>query len=524
VNIRMNRPSPSSSRAPLALAALLVALPVAVVPVRAQQSPGKPGSDAVHFVEEYALATDRSAVVSRLVPGSEDWYYWRCRERLDARDFTTVRTLLPDWIERHGRGDRVVEIENRAALLNYDADPDAAYALVRDRLGLRFDHRRNAPGTATPLLRALDPALLQPARLRAETLARHPGTVDGFTDDALAALAAAELDEHQLRSLLQRLPRVDVPNLADLVVRDLGTRSSRGFGSLPIHGRLLLAQLERCLALRPDLLIHRAFVDTWLRRLEPNTDHDWRADPASRRAHLERLLAFAQRLGPQFHSLKAQALHHFLLHDLGEGAPDRRRLMAYVRLPRQGGVGERAYAERFDTAHLIDLGSSHPTGLPACQDDAALLRTCLEHVFVEADGFDEFVEFLDTDWLRAVFAETKLLHGRGDLARWQTMIGDPGQLQRIERRVELTFPLSQPRHYAADAPVAVELDVKNVDHLVVKVYAVDAYRYHQLMQKKVDATIELDGVVPNHELSFRYDEPPIRRTRRRSATASSAAP
>ncbi|MEM0455285.1 MAG: hypothetical protein QXM81_05595, partial [Nitrososphaerota archaeon] len=47
--------------------------------------------------------------------------------------------------------------------------------------------------------------------------------------------------------------------------------------------------------------------------------------------------------------------------------------------------------------------------------------------------------------------------------------------------------------------VTLEVDVKNVPKLLVKVFAIDSYRYLIEHQRDVDATIQLDGVVPNHE-------------------------
>ena len=89
----------------------------------------------VGFEETFALAKDRAAVVSELIPGTADWYYYHCRERLDARDFETVRKVLPTWIKRHGRTTRVIEIENREALLSYGADQVRTYDFLRQRLG-----------------------------------------------------------------------------------------------------------------------------------------------------------------------------------------------------------------------------------------------------------------------------------------------------------------------------------------------------------------------------------------------------
>ncbi|NIO42624.1 MAG: hypothetical protein GTO41_22250, partial [Burkholderiales bacterium] len=78
---------------------------------------------------------------------------------------------------------------------------------------------------------------------------RHQNT-DGFEDAALERLATDQLNRIQLRSLLGRLRRPDVPGLVQLVVRDLSERDSGGFGSLAIHRRLTIEQLDQCARLR----------------------------------------------------------------------------------------------------------------------------------------------------------------------------------------------------------------------------------------------------------------------------------
>ena len=178
------------------------------------------------FEETYALAKDRAAVVANLIPGTPDFYYYRCRERLDARDFTTVRETLATWIKRHGRTARVIEIENREALLSYGQDQGRTYDFLRKRLGLRYQHQRVVPGAPSDLASRLDPALLDPAALTQRALKARSGTVNGFHKRALARLANSELNQWQLHSLLGLLDRPDIANLPALIIRDLDTPDS----------------------------------------------------------------------------------------------------------------------------------------------------------------------------------------------------------------------------------------------------------------------------------------------------------
>jgi hypothetical protein len=75
-----------------------------------------------------------------------------------------------------------------------------------------------------------------------------------------------------------------------VVLDDLNYQNSRGFGAFPIHGQLLLTQLDACLKLKPDLLNQTNFVNIYLSKLRPGADADPRHDPAERRAYLDRRL------------------------------------------------------------------------------------------------------------------------------------------------------------------------------------------------------------------------------------------
>src|SRR5262245_34772268 len=468
----------------------------------------------IGFEETYALAADRAKVVETLTPGTEDWYWYHCRERLDARDFASVQTMLGAWIQRYGRTARVLEVENREALLSFSDSAERTFTFLRERLGLRFDHQRVVPGAPSDLPTRLDSGLLSDAVLTQRALQRHPSTVDGFRDRALAALASTSLDADTLHSLLSRLKRPDVDNLPAMIVRDLDHPQSGGFGSVKIHGELRRAQLDECARLRPALLQSTEFVNAYLARLRP-ADGAWQQEPEARSKQLARLSEFAQRLSPAFNSLKAHVLFHWLQHELSVGAPDKEHFLAYIRLPRRTGHPAEAHLRlNANSNEYVDGNGEFATGLPAIGDDEALVRACLEHFFAREDGYESYAEFLDADWLKAVLAETKILLGQGDMEKWYSLLNDPTRLAEIEKRVEITFPPTSRKLYAANDAVQLQVDTKNVPTLLIRVYAIDSYRYHQEKHRPVDASIEIDGIVATFEQTYTYAEAPLRRVRR----------
>ncbi len=466
------------------------------------------------FAEDWALAVDRAKVLDRLIPGTPDSYYYRCRYFQDTGAFDKVAPLLTAWIQRHGRTPRVIQIENRQALLTYDKDPQATLGFLQRRLGLRFDHERPMAAATRSLPSKLDAQAITPAAFTRRALKEHPGSVQGFRASAFRALLAGPVNDDLLLDLLERLWRPDVVNLPALVVRNLGHKRSGGFGSLRIHKSLLRGQLEECVRLRPTLLNEPAFVEIYLRRLRPDADVDWRYDSQARLAYLERLESFVQRLAPAHNSLKAHVLYHRLRYDLEVGRPDRARFLAYLRLPRTASYTNPTVRGRRRSSELVDATHNFPTGFARIGDDEPLVRAYLRHFFAREDSYEGYAEVVRSDYLRRLFAETKLLLGVGDMERWYSLLNDPAYYEVLKERVEVNFAATQRRFYRVGDPVAIDVDVKNVRKLLVKVFEISTFNYYRAMGHEVTASINLDGLVANHELAREYSENSLRLVRR----------
>src|SRR5581483_717696 len=181
---------------------------------------------------------------------------------------------------------RLTEIQTRHALLTYNRNPEKTLAYIRDRLGIQFNHQKTITDAPPNLPSVLDPKLISRDTLRAVSFARWRN-LDNFEESAFDWLATEKLDPERRRNLLQRLHRPDIAGLPALVMADLAAPNSPGFGAFEIHKQLTLAQLAELQRLRPELLEQQAFVNTWITKLRPNDDEDWRRDPAATRAYFD---------------------------------------------------------------------------------------------------------------------------------------------------------------------------------------------------------------------------------------------
>ena len=103
-------------------------------------------AEEIGFIERFALAADREAVLDELIPGTEDFYYFNALHHQNEGRYGEVEQVLEPWVKRHGETARVWEIRNRQALLLYPNQPEKSLAYLRERLGLRFDHQRQEIG------------------------------------------------------------------------------------------------------------------------------------------------------------------------------------------------------------------------------------------------------------------------------------------------------------------------------------------------------------------------------------------
>ena len=340
--------------------------------------------------------------------------------------------------------------------------------------------------------------------------------MQGFEPAAIDWLIAIKLTPDQRRSLLAVLTRPDYPNLVKLIVDDLNYVNSGGFGQFRNPSPLLLAQLDELVKLKPDLRNQQNFVNVYLTRLAPSDDVNWRQDPAALAAYLDRLWDFVSTLAPAHNSLKAHVLYHRLLLDRSQGKYDLDRFLEYLKLPKNTSYISPKFMEpieRRQQAANLQQDYSPQTALPPVGDDEPLVHSYLEHFLVDAKDYKAFEPYISDQYLKQVFAETKIVNGLGDAEKLYSLL-PPEQYKQLKERIDLDFAYTNKTELAADEPVALDLFVKNVDTLIVKVFEVNTQNFYREHLKEIGPDINLDGLVANEEKTYTYKEPPLLRVRR----------
>jgi hypothetical protein len=473
-------------------------------------------ADEIGFIEDFSLAADRTASLKQLIPGTEDYYYYYCLHYLNTEQFDKVDELLAPWVQRHGETSRVWEVRTRQALLTYERNPQKSLAYLKQRLNLQFNHQKELLENEPNLPTAFDQTRITRQRLM-EQAVQPWDNLSQFEDSALEWLVAEKLPPERLRNLLQRLSRPDYAGLPKLIVDDLNYKNSGGFGAFKIHRQLLLAQLDECLKLKPDLLNQTNFVQTYLTKLQPGVDDDWRHDLDKLDAYLSRLAAFVDKLAPAHNSLKAHVLYQQLVLDRKRGKFDKERFVRYLQLPRNAPYLPKQFVERDEYRRFAaDLNADFGafTLLAPVGNDEALVRSYLAHFFIAATGYKEFEQYVNDIYLKHLFAETKIVHGLGEPEQWASLL-PPEKYQQLKERVDIDFAFTNETSFTADESVKLDLFVKNVSSLIVKVFEINTQGYYRQQLREVDTDINLDGLVANEEKTHPYANSPLLRVARK---------
>jgi hypothetical protein len=470
-------------------------------------------AEPIGWMERYALADDREAMLAELIPGTDDHYFYHCLHYQTVGDLERAESILADWLkEKKGQTTPLIQsMTDRQRLLTYGVSPERTIEYLVRRLGVQLQHSPPAaPGERRFPVR-LEEDQIEVQRLVADALRRG----DTLRPAGLRYLAERFLADETtglpitLRDLLNRIDGPYVDGLDRLVIQDLKSRRSneRRFGDLAAHSQLTLGELQEVAAAVPEVASSNPLVASVLRRLRPDADSDPSQQPGVRRDYLVRTEAYVQTLPASYNGLKAAAAFRLLEANLRQGRFDRDLLMRYLQLPRVSPIIRPAYLERQrDPRANLSEDYMDLALLPPIQDERDVVRAHLEHFLRDAETPQAFEPFLQSDYLRRVFAETKLLAGIAPAERWYEMLTPP-QRQAIRDSVEVRLTAENRERYAGDDPIELLVDVKNVEELVIRLYEINSLAYHRSHTMPIDTDIDLDGLVATTEKRIEYTQP-----------------
>ncbi|MGC6459456.1 MAG: hypothetical protein ACON4R_13935 [Akkermansiaceae bacterium] len=466
----------------------------------------------VGFIEQFALAEDRAKALTQLIPGTEDYYYFHALHHQTERDVAALGKVMKEWKERFRSSSKRKMIENREALIRYSDNPEETIAYLKKELGLSLNHQQEGK-----IQEARHPSSLDQKLISWETWLRDSlggrGDVSQIQPSGLYRFLEGKpkLDVRQRREVLASLSTPDAPGLVDLVLAELKSKTSKGFGEFNIHRALTKDQLDRLLEALPALRNDRKFVNEYLIRLLPGPDENMASSIEVREAYLERAEVFVTTLGASFNSLKAHILFQRLVHDRALGKENEKRFLAYLSLPRNVSyINPNWRKEKPEVwRYPANLGQDFfqlTKFPPAATNEEAVVKSYLLRYLKGSKDFSKFVSYLRDSWLRAVFAEAKITQGVGRPADWASLL-PPAQFQALKDRVDIEFDPTSQEVFEIDDEVLLPVLLKNVPKLMVKVFEINTVNYYRKLRQEISTDIDLDGLVANVGEVFEYDRP-----------------
>ncbi|MDB4338923.1 hypothetical protein OAA19_02315 [Rubripirellula sp.] len=425
--------------------------------------------------------------------------------------------MLTDWLAEHQGKETaaIASMLDRQRLLTYQDNPQRTIDHLVRRLGIQLNHAAPPAKNERRFPSQLDEALINPQRLVFDSLRRR----DPMKPLGLRFLAERFLANQvagmpiQLSDLLQRVNQPIVERLDELVIRELQARNraAQKFGDRTAHQLLTREQLTNVAKRLPQVSLQDGFVRAMLRRLRPGAEVELSDDEQQRLVYLTTVDQYVKQLPVSFNNLKAAAAYRLLEANYARGVFSKELLIRYLKLPRISPIVPR---EKMNQAGRVDLNQDFTeiAILPRIGNEEPLIRAYLEYFLKDAASSDDFRGIVRDDYLKAVFAETKLIHGVGDEQTWYRMLS-PSQRKSVRDRSELRLSAENAVRFSKDEQTVLNVDLKNIGELIIRVYEINTESYYRDRSEVIDTDIDLDGLIATHEQTLSFAQAPVRRHR-----------
>ncbi len=223
--------------------------------------------------------------------------------------------------------------------------------------------------------------------------------------------------------------------------------------------------------------------------------------------------AYVQTLPPSYNGLKAAAAYRLLQANLKRGAYDRGLFLRYLELPRVSPIVPVEWARREEVCANLNEDFMELAMLPPIGDEEPLVRVYLEHFLQGCQGhrpnsqnFCSQITFVASS-RRQNFLPESATRSSG------TSCSPQPSARSIRDRVEVRLTPENPSRFSTTQPTRLQVDLKNVQELVVRIYELNTASYYRTHDEPIDTDIDLDGLIASHEQTLTFTQPAVQRHR-----------
>ena len=486
--------------------------------------------------EAFLQAENKDEFIKTLIPGTDSYLYFTLLKALltgDGKLNDQDKKNLEAY--RKMGSTRSMSIRLREALTKLSQpgdskDKEEALRFLRDEIfsGYYFSHTQPSNISTSTLNKSttkvpseLDSKIIQ-LDLSSAYTSRY--SLDDLKNSILSRLDTAKLASSPTDVIENFLQRADIfalekiPQLIKALFDKHRQTSKTYMVPSSYIGRLTLVQLKELEELIPELKRNRDFVrELFMRefKVKPSTGFDF-ADltPEERQERRERLLkmyAWTKDLPLIFANFHQHILYELLQSGIESDNYNLDHFLEYLRNPGQ----DYSYKSQ-DHHELLRQNYTNwdswwnnvhcfPTGRYKNAND--LVKIYLEHFFKTAKDLKPFDEYLETAYLEKLFYEVKL--GLGESVPDINRVFSTSEIKKLNDAKEITILDHNRSYFKHGDEVTLQVRVKNVSSIVVKVFEFNVENYYKKFNKQVDGTINLDGIVASEEKVLEFKEPAV---------------
>ena len=478
------------------------------------------------FAEEYALSTNREAVIAQLKQNTGPWYFYTLLNLQTSGRYDEAWQFVKEARRDNEKGTQQAwdDLQLRQMFCNWELSqgkpreggrtPDEflAWDLTHPHLGglVKPDYRREVPLKPNTYPTSLDPEKI---------------TFEKFHDIGiycwyhkleerfafLAHAPKAKDPKHPSDLICGRRFHSGAPGFFDAVVAWLKAPNNV-FSDNPTFKSLTVDQLlrlQKTLAGDPkkDLGANPVFVKTVRERLSALPDEG----EENRLAVEKRVLDFVRTLPPACKDDKLVTLRQFLKLAAKRGDYSHRELLK--EMLGLSADGFRAWWLIRDEAALEshrrrELGLVvEPDSWTHAGESLKLVCAYLAAWRRAGEDVSGWSERIRRGVIDRVVAEVDLLSGK-DPATVKVAAFSDDEYRRLVERVDLAWAKANPKTFAADDDVTLAIDVKNVQKMRLAIYDLDPAEAIEKLGDEVKDDIDLDGCVPTVERTLDYSRFP----------------
>jgi len=463
------------------------------------------------FRESFADPTTRPAAIAMLTPGTRDHYFHSALDhQLSGRE-KEYQQVIAAWRaatedKRNPiASDGIESLEMRQILKSYDRDPKAALADLRLKADLDFeDARPDSAAEEKALPTRLDPSWISVDAFRKEAATQRKSTPYSLYSPQALYAELDQLDifsETQVRWFIDSFNLTQHPKYVALVAKALALKPAVSIDKINL-APLTLTQMDALRQAVPAVLSNQTFNVAYLKKSRPATPKELNRNLQAHAAFLTTCRDYALTLPASQNDLKAHIFYHYLRLREILGNHPKADFLTYLALPRQQHaiiLPNKESKSHFEATSAL----SSITQCDAVTDDSALVESYLKHFLAVSDTIDkDLVPLLQEKPLAILHARTRILAGADPKIHAARLAPDDHRELREETRIN--FAPSAPLLFSSSDQVSLPLDLKNTPSLLIRIYEL----HSKPANEQVDASTDLDGLVPHHSRSLSFTQTP----------------